>query len=62
MLLLGTHLAAADPDFYRFSTGKYTVEMRVRFPAPYEGTQLALSAGSYASTTSSALSRWSSSG
>src|SRR5258708_36331273 len=47
VLLLGTRLAATEPAFYRFSTDKYTVEMRVRFPASYEGTRLALSTGSW---------------
>jgi hypothetical protein len=42
MMLLGAHLAAASPDSYGFATGKYTVDMRVRFPAPYEGTRLAV--------------------
>ena len=44
LLLHSGELAAENlPDFSRkFSTSKYTIEMRVSFPAPYEGTRLAV--------------------
>jgi len=54
LLVIGTQLAAGDlvqearngpPVSYGFTTERYIVEMRVSFPAPYEGKRLALYAG-----------------
>ncbi len=42
MLLLGAQLSPTPDRFYEFTTEKYAIEMRVSFPAPYEGKRLAL--------------------
>jgi hypothetical protein len=39
----GSLKANAQPDaFYEFSTAKYTIQMRISFPPPYEGDRLEL--------------------
>jgi hypothetical protein len=44
LLVIATHLAATDrtPVSYGFTTERYIIEMRVSFPAPYEGRRLEL--------------------